>query len=230
VEGWTSYQCLSGDGKYVAVAVLPTTVVNVQTVDGYGDEKGYHLELGRGEAGYAWRELTVGRCVDVRRVREDHVEHRFAEHTAAVRGRLHRLQDHVHLPAGPLLRPVNWPVPHHRSSGRKHAGGVRLHRRESAQRYGPIRPPLMEGIGGPPSGGRQYDCRRYCYRFGLCSGAQGFALAAEGISIVTGVGAAAIDCTTKVNAQCGIGVATVALGSVGPLLRALGRIAPIAVK
>lgn len=31
VSSWTGYQCLSGDGRYAAVAVLPTSVVNLAT-------------------------------------------------------------------------------------------------------------------------------------------------------------------------------------------------------
>jgi RHS repeat-associated protein len=31
VQSWTGYQCLSGDGRYAAVAVLPTAVVNLAT-------------------------------------------------------------------------------------------------------------------------------------------------------------------------------------------------------
>ena len=28
---WTGYQCVSGDGRYAAVAVLPTSVVNLES-------------------------------------------------------------------------------------------------------------------------------------------------------------------------------------------------------
>jgi hypothetical protein len=31
VSSWTGYQCLSGDGRFAAVAVLPTSVVNLAT-------------------------------------------------------------------------------------------------------------------------------------------------------------------------------------------------------
>jgi YD repeat-containing protein len=45
---WTGYQCLSGDGKYAAVAVLPTPVVNQQAARDHG-AFAYSVELATGK-------------------------------------------------------------------------------------------------------------------------------------------------------------------------------------
>ena len=44
---WTGYQCLSGDGKYAAVAVLPTSVVNQQAARDHG-AFAYSVDLATG--------------------------------------------------------------------------------------------------------------------------------------------------------------------------------------
>ncbi|MFI9381138.1 RHS repeat-associated core domain-containing protein [Kutzneria sp. NPDC052558] len=45
---WTGYQCLSGDGKYAAVAILPTSVVNQQAARDHG-AFAYSVELATGK-------------------------------------------------------------------------------------------------------------------------------------------------------------------------------------
>ncbi|MGK3205090.1 RHS repeat-associated core domain-containing protein [Amycolatopsis sp. MEPSY49] len=44
---WTGYQCLSGDGKYAAVAILPATAVNTQAARDHG-AFAYSVDLGSG--------------------------------------------------------------------------------------------------------------------------------------------------------------------------------------
>jgi hypothetical protein len=46
-SSWTGYQCVSGDGRYAAVAILPTQAVNVQAARDHGGFA-YSVNLGSG--------------------------------------------------------------------------------------------------------------------------------------------------------------------------------------
>jgi RHS repeat-associated protein len=47
-SSWTGYQCLSGDGRYAAVAILPTSAVNVQAARDHGGFA-YSVDLATGQ-------------------------------------------------------------------------------------------------------------------------------------------------------------------------------------
>jgi RHS repeat-associated protein len=47
-SSWTGYQCVTGDGRYLAVAVLPTSVVNLETARDRG-AFGYSIDLSTGK-------------------------------------------------------------------------------------------------------------------------------------------------------------------------------------